>query len=105
MASPDQTAPIGKTGLIAEPRVQLSPGGFDYMADFLGMILGNIVNLVAFISHLVIVFFRNFVFFAFILAFFYGIYRLCRVGLDKFRGRGKPQEQPAPGDEVKNGGE
>jgi hypothetical protein len=73
------------------------------MADFFGMILGNIVNFVAFISHLVILIFRNFVFFAFILAFFYGIYRLLRVGFDKLRGLRTPPEPPAAGDGVKNG--
>ena len=62
------------------------------MASFFGMIVGNLVNFLAFISHLAIVVFRNFVFFVFILAFFYGIYRLCRVGYDKLRGRGTPQE-------------
>ena len=75
------------------------------MASFFGMIVGNLVNFLAFISHLAIIVFRNFVFFVFILAFFYGIYRLFRVGFDKLRGRGTPQDPPAPGDELRNGGE
>ena len=67
------------------------------MSGFFAMIVGNIVNFVAYISHLAILIFRNFVFFAFIVAFFYGIYRLIRVGFDKLRGLRTPPSPPSHG--------
>lgn len=77
------------------------------MADFLGMIIGDIVNIVTYLSHLIIILFRNFIFFAFIAAFLWGIFRLCQSGWRKLRGRGTPQEtsEPARKDDLKIGDE
>jgi hypothetical protein len=76
------------------------------MIDFFGWIVGSIVNIVAYISHLVIVLFRNFVFFAFIAAFCWGIFRLGQNGVRYFRGRGaKPEHSDiTPEDEAEKGG-
>jgi hypothetical protein len=73
----------------------------------LGNIIGNIVNIVAGVPHLIIILFHNFILLVFILGFFYGIFRLCQNGWRKLRGRGVQQEPPesAPKDESKNGGE
>ncbi len=76
------------------------------MSDILGIIIGNIVNFVGVLAHLIHVLFRNFILLAFVLAFFYGLFRLCLNGWRKLRGHGDGQEHPdsAPEDEAKHGG-
>lgn len=76
------------------------------MDGFVGLIFGKFADFVAYVSHVVIVLFRNFVFLVFVLAFFYGIFRLFQVGWRKLRGLGARQDLPgsAPDDESKSGG-
>jgi hypothetical protein len=81
-------------------------GGFDYMADFLANIFGNILNIVVFISHVIIVLFRNAILLAFVLSFFYGLFKLCQYGWVNLRRRGvrREESESAPEDGPKNGG-
>jgi len=58
------------------------------MSDILGIIIGNIVNFAGVLAHLIHVLFRNFILLAFVLAFFYGLFRLCLNGWRKLRGHG-----------------
>ena len=76
------------------------------MSDILGIIIGNIVNFVGVLAHLIHVLFRNFILLAFVLAFFYGLFRLCLNGWRKLRGPRAGQEHPdfAAEDEAKHGG-
>ncbi len=76
------------------------------MSDILGIIIGNIVNFVEILAHLIHVLFRNFILLAFVLAFFYGLFRLCLNGWRKLRGPRAGQEHPdsAAEDEAKHGG-
>ena len=76
------------------------------MSDILGIIVGNIVNFVGVLAHLIHVLFRNFILLAFVLAFFYGLFRLCQNGWRKLRGPGAGQEHSdsAPEDETNHGG-
>src|ERR1700731_3571310 len=55
--------------------------GFGPMLDFFRYIVGSLVDIVRYISHAVIVVFHNVVLLAVIVAFLYGIFRLCRYGL------------------------
>ena len=70
----------------------------------LGNIVGNIVNFIALIPHLIIILFHNFILLIFILGFFYGIFRLCQIGWRKLRGLGAQRDpsESAPKDELKN---
>jgi hypothetical protein len=76
------------------------------MGDFLASIIGNLLNFVVFISHVVIILFRNAILIAFILAFFYGLFRLCQSGWRYVRGLGGRREpsQSVAEDKPKNGG-
>ncbi len=76
------------------------------MSDILGIIIGNIVIFVGVLAHLIHVLFRNFILLAFVLAFFYGLFRLCLNGWRKLRGPRAGQEHPdsAAEDEAKHGG-
>jgi hypothetical protein len=76
------------------------------MSGLLGFLVGSIVNFITYISHLVIILFRNFVFFAFIAAFLWGVFRLCQNGVRYFRGRGATPEHSdiTPEDEAEKGG-
>ena len=68
------------------------------MFDFFSYLVGSLVDIVRYISHAVIVVFHNVVLLAVIVAFFYGIFRLCRYGVQylwHLRG-GAPPEQSAP---------
>ena len=70
------------------------------MFDFFSYIVGSLLDIVRYISHSVIVLFHNVVLLAVVVAFFYGIFRLCRYGWEQLRhlrGRGPP-EQTAPKD-------
>ena len=74
------------------------------MADLFGFIIGSLFNIVIFISHLIIVLFRNAVLLAFAGAFFYGIFRLGQYAWRWLRGsRAMPAHtEPAPDDVTKN---
>jgi hypothetical protein len=74
------------------------------MADFLANIFGNLLNFVVFISHVIIILFRNAILLAFVLSFFYGLYKLGQYGWGQLRRRGVRREpgQSAPEDEPKN---
>ncbi len=68
------------------------------MFDFFSYIVGYLLDIIRYISHGVIVVFHNVVLLAVIVAFFYGIFRLCQIGwqqLRHWRGRGPP-DQSAP---------
>ena len=70
------------------------------MFGFFSYIVGSLVDIVRFISHAVIVVFHNVVLLAVVVAFLYGIFRLCRYGLQylwHLRGGGPPG-QSAPKD-------
>ena len=75
------------------------------MAAFFGSIVGHIVNFIMVLSHAFNILFRNFILLAFILAFFYGLFRLGQNGWRYLRGK-RSQDEPgsAPGDQTKNGG-
>ena len=70
------------------------------MFGFFSYIVGSLVDIVRYISHAVIVVFHNVVLLAVVVAFLYGIFRLCRYGLQylwRLRGGGPPG-QSAPKD-------
>lgn len=75
------------------------------MFDFFSYIVGSLVNIVQYISHGVIVLFRNFVLLAVIFMFLYGIFRACQYGFQQLRHlrRGSPLEQSAPKDAPEDG--
>ena len=70
------------------------------MFDFFSYIVGSLVDIVRYISHAVIVLFHNVVLLAVVVAFLYGIFRLCRYGWQQLRHLrgGGPPEQTAPKD-------
>ena len=77
------------------------------MLNFFGYIVSSLVDIVQYISHAAVVLFRNGVLLAFVAAFLYGIFRLCRYGwlqLRHLRG-GAPPEQSAPKDKPEDGPE
>jgi len=77
------------------------------MFDFFSYIVGSLVDIVRYVSHAVIVLFHNVVLLAVVVAFLYGIFRLCRYGLQQLRhllGRGPP-ERSAPKDKPGDGAE
>jgi hypothetical protein len=77
------------------------------MFDFFSYIVGTLLDIIRYISHGVIVVFHNVVLLAVIVAFFYGIFRLCRYGfmqLQHLLGGGRP-EQSAPKDTPEGGPE
>jgi hypothetical protein len=77
------------------------------MFEFFSYIVGSLVDIVRYISHAVIVVFHNVVLLAVIVAFFYGIFRLCRYGLQQLRhlrvgglpGQSAPKDTPEDGPE------
>jgi hypothetical protein len=77
------------------------------MFDFFSYIVGSLVDIVRYISHAVIVVFHNVVLLAVVAAFLYGIFRLCRVGVQKLRhlrgggppGKSAPKDTPEDGPE------
>ena len=75
------------------------------MVDFLAFIFGSLLNIVRYISHAVIVVFHNVVLLAVIVAFLYGIFRLCRSGVQRLRRLrgGDPPERSAPEDKPEDG--
>ena len=77
------------------------------MFDFISYIVGSLVDIVRYISHAVIVVFHNVVLLAVVVAFLYGIFRLCRYGWQQLRyllGGGQP-ERSAPKDKPEDGPE
>ena len=77
------------------------------MFDFFSYIVGSLVDIVRYISHAVIVVFHNVVLLAVVVAFLYGIFRLCRYGwqqLRRLRGGGPPDKN-APKDKPEDGPE
>jgi hypothetical protein len=77
------------------------------MFDFFSYIVGSFVDIVRYISHAIIVVFHNVVLLAVVVAFLYGIFRLCGYGwqqLRHLRGAGPP-EQSAPKDKPGDGPE
>ncbi len=75
------------------------------MLDFFSYIVGSLLDIVRYISHAVIVLFHNIVLLAVVVAFLYGIFRLCRYGFQQlrhFRGGGRP-ERSAPKDTPEDG--
>ena len=72
------------------------------MFDFFSSIFGSLLNFVQYISHIVIVLFRNGILLIFVVAFLYGIFRLCRYGWQQLRrlrsagppGPGAPEDKP-----------
>jgi hypothetical protein len=73
---------------------------FSHMFGFFSYIVGSLVDIVRYISHAVIIVFHNVVLLAVVVAFLYGIFRLCRYGLQylwRLRGGGPPG-QSAPKD-------
>jgi hypothetical protein len=77
------------------------------MFDFFSYIIGSFVDIVRYISHAVIVLFHNVVLLAVVVAFLYGIFRLCQYGLQQLRrlGGGGPPGQSAPKDKPEDGPE
>jgi hypothetical protein len=77
------------------------------MLDFLGYIFGSLLYIVKYISHAVIVLFHNVVLLAVVVAFLYGIFRLCRYGLLQLRHMrgGGPPKQSAAKDKPEDGPE
>jgi len=75
------------------------------MFDFISYIVGSLVDIVRYISHAVIVLFHNVVLLAVVVAFVYGIVRLCRYGWQQLRHLrgGGPPEQRAPKDKPEDG--
>lgn len=75
------------------------------MMDFFASIIGHIVNFIVILGHAANIVFRNFVLLAFVLAFLWGIFRLCQNGWHYLRRRNSPEtHQSAPGDPTHNGG-
>ncbi len=77
------------------------------MLDFFSYIVGSFVDIVRYISHAVIVLFHNVVLLAVVVAFLYGIFRLCRYGLLQLRHLrgGGPPKQSTPKDKPEDGPE
>jgi hypothetical protein len=77
------------------------------MFEFFSYIVGFILDIVRYISHAVIVVFHNVVLLAVVVAFLYGIFRLCRYGLLQLRHLrgGGPPERRAPKDTPEDGPE
>jgi hypothetical protein len=77
------------------------------MFDFFSYIVGSLVDIVRYISHAVIVVFHNVVLLAVIVAFLYGIFRLCRLGVKQLRHLrgGGPSDKSAPKDTPEGGPE
>ena len=75
------------------------------MFDFFSYIVGSLVDIVRYISHAVIVVFHNVILLAVIVAFLYGIFRLCRSGVQRLRRMrgGDPPERSAPEDKLEDG--
>jgi len=75
------------------------------MFDFFSYIVGSLVDIVRYISHAVIVVFHNVVLLAVIVAFLYGIFRLCRYGLQQLRHlrSGGPSDKSPPKDTQDDG--
>jgi hypothetical protein len=75
------------------------------MFGFISYIFGSLVDIVRYISHAVIVVFHNVVLLAVVVAFLYGIVRLCRYGWQQLwhlRGGGPPEQRP-PKDKPEDG--
>jgi hypothetical protein len=70
------------------------------MFDFFSYIVGSLLDIVRYISHAIIVLFHNVVLLAVVVAFLYGIFRLCWYGWQQLRHLrgGGPPEQSAPND-------
>ncbi|MDQ6867848.1 MAG: hypothetical protein M3178_05430 [Pseudomonadota bacterium] len=77
------------------------------MFDLFSYIVGSLVDIVRYISHAVIVLFHNVVLLAVVVAFLYGIFRLCRLGVQQLRHLlgGGPPERSAPKDKPGDGPE
>jgi hypothetical protein len=77
------------------------------MFDFFSYIVGSLIDIVRYISHAVRVLLPNVVLLALVVAFLYGIFRLCRYGLLQLRHlrSGGPPEQSAPKDKPEDGPE
>ncbi|MFZ0496760.1 MAG: hypothetical protein WBE80_01535 [Methylocella sp.] len=77
------------------------------MFDFFSYIVGSLLDIVRYISHAIVVVFHNVVLLAVVVAFLYGIFRLCRYGLQQLRHLrgGGPPEQRAPKDNPEDGPE
>jgi hypothetical protein len=78
---------------------------FNHMFGFFSYIVGSLVDIVRYISHAVIVVFHNVVLLAVVVAFLYGIFRLCRYGLQylwHLHAGGSPG-QSAPKDKPEDG--
>jgi hypothetical protein len=77
------------------------------MFDFFSYIVGSLVDIVQKISHAVIVVFHNVVLLAVIVAFLYGIFRLCRYGWQQLRHLrgGRRPDKNAPKDKPEDGPE
>jgi hypothetical protein len=77
------------------------------MFDFFSYIVGSLMEIVRYISHAVMVLFHNVVLLAVVVAFFYGIFRLCQVGWQQLRHLrgGGPPEPSTPKDKPENGPE
>jgi hypothetical protein len=75
------------------------------MFDFFSYIVGSLVDIVRYISHAVIVVFHNVVLLAVVVAFLYGIFRLCRLGVQQLRHLrgGGPPDKSAPKDKPEDG--
>jgi hypothetical protein len=75
------------------------------MFDFFSYIVGSLVDIVRYISHAVIVLFHNVVLLAVVIAFLYGIFRLCRYSLQQLRRLlgGGPPKRSAPKDKPGDG--
>ena len=76
------------------------------MFDFISYIVGSLVDIVRYISHAVIVVFHNVVLLAVVVAFLYGIFRLCRYGWQQLRyllGGGRPVRRPVVRETLRRG--
>lgn len=77
------------------------------MLDFFNYIVASLVDSIQYISHAFKILFRNIVLLAFVVAFLYGIFRLCWYGWQRLRHLrgGGPPEQSAPKDTLEDGPE
>jgi hypothetical protein len=77
------------------------------MLDFFNYIVAFLLDIVQYISHAFKVLFRNVVLLAFVGAFLYGIFRLCRYGWQRLRylRGGGPPEKGTPKDKPEDGAE
>jgi hypothetical protein len=75
------------------------------MFDFFSYIVGSLVDIVRYISHAIIVVFHNVVLLAVVVAFLYGIFRLCQYGWQQLRHLrgGGPPDQSASKDKPDDG--